>query len=63
MQRFRKRVHAADADAVQAARDFVGIGIELAAGMQLGHHHFGRGDAFFLVNVDGDAAAVVDHGH
>ena len=42
MQRFRQRIHAADADAMQPARYFVALRIELAAGVQLGHHHFGR---------------------
>ncbi len=41
MQRFRQCVHAADAHAVQSAGDLVGIGIELAAGVELRHHHFG----------------------
>ena len=60
---FRQRVHAAHADAVQAARNFVALGIELAAGVQLGHHHLRRRDAFFLVHVHWNAAAVVDHGY
>ena len=37
-----ERVDATDADAVQAAGDFVGGGVELAAGMQLGEHHLHR---------------------
>ena len=48
LQQFRKRVHAAHAHAVQAARNFVAVGIELAAGVQLGHHDLRRRDAFFL---------------
>ena len=63
LQRFRERIHAAHADAVQSARNFVRVRIELAAGVQLGHHHLRRGDAFFFVHVHGNAAAVVDHGH
>ena len=48
---------------MQTARDFVSIRIELAAGMQLGHHDFGCGPAFFLHYVNRDAAAVVDYGY
>ncbi len=54
-----ERVDHRDADAVQAARHLVGVLVELSAGMQLGHDHFGRRDAFALVDVGGDAAAVV----
>jgi hypothetical protein len=46
---------------VQAAGDFVGVGIELAACVQLGHHDLRGRDAFVLMHVDGDAAAVVLH--
>ena len=38
-----ERVHATHADAVQAAGNFVGGGIELAAGMELGEHHLHGG--------------------
>jgi len=55
-----ERVHAAYADAVQATRYFVALGIELAAGVQFGHHHFRRRDAF-LVHIHRDAAAVIRH--
>ncbi len=48
-----------DADAVQAARDLVGILVELTAGVQLGHDDLGSGDALLAVDVGGDAAAVV----
>ncbi len=52
---------------MQAARDLVGVGhvvgfAELAAGMEVGHHDLGRGNAFALVDVGRDAAAVVAHG-
>ena len=60
---FAERVHAANADAVQSAGNFVGRGIELAAGVQLGHHHLRRRN-FFAVDVHvvhRNAAAVVDH--
>jgi hypothetical protein len=49
-----------DADAVQTARGLVGLAVELAAGMQLGHDHFERRLARNLRMVlDRDAAAVV----
>ena len=31
--------------------------------MQPSHHHFRGGDAFFSMQIHGNAAAVVDHGH
>src|SRR5262245_15591115 len=37
----RERIHHRDADAVQAARDLVGILVELTAGMELGHDDLG----------------------
>ena len=60
-----ERVDAAYADAVQAAGDFVGGGIELAAGMELGEHHLHGGHLLAVGqrhHVDGNAAAVVDDG-
>ena len=59
----RQRVDHRDADAVQAAGHLVGILVEFSAGMQLGHDDLGRRDAFALVDVGRDAAAVVAHGH
>ncbi len=53
------------ADAVQAAGDFVGGRVELAAGVQLGEHHLHGGHplaAGQVHHVHGNAAAVVDHG-
>ena len=47
---------------MQSAGHLVGILVELSAGVQLGHDDLGRGNAFALVNVDGNAAAVVAHG-
>jgi hypothetical protein len=49
---------------VQASGNFVGVAVELAAGVQRGHHDL-RGGNFFAVDVhviDGDAASVVDYG-
>ena len=39
--------------------DLVGVLVELPAGMELGHDDLGRRDALLLVDVDGNAAAVV----
>ena len=61
LQPLGERIDAAHAHAVQTAGDFVALGIELAAGVQLGHDHLRRRDAFFLVHVHRNAAAVVDH--
>ena len=64
LQQFAEGVHAGNAYAVQPAGDFVAGGIELAAGVQLGHHYFRRRD-FFAIDIhraDGNTAAVVDHG-
>ena len=63
-QFFAERVHAGNANAVQSAGDFVGRGVELAAGVQLGHDHL-RGRKLLTVNVHrvhGNAAAVVHDG-
>ena len=62
LQLARQRVDDGDADAVQAAGYLVGILVEFSAGMQLGHDDLGRRDAFALVDVDRNAAAVVAHG-
>ena len=58
-----ERVDDRHADAVQAARDLVGVAVELAAGVQHGHHDLGGGTPQLVVgmDLDGDAAAVVDH--
>ena len=58
----RQRVDDRDADAVQAARDLVGVLVEFSAGMQLGHDDLGGRHALALVDVGRDAAAVVAHG-
>jgi hypothetical protein len=59
LQTRRQSIDDGDADAMQTARDFVGIAVEFSARMQLRHDDFGGGDAFFGVNVDGDAAPIV----
>ncbi|MNS92966.1 hypothetical protein D3C72_1271160 [compost metagenome] len=55
----RQRVHDADAHAVEAARDLVAAGAELAAGVKHGQHGLERRLAGLGVHLDGDAAAVV----
>src|ERR1700689_3728336 len=62
LQFARQCIDDGNADAVQAAGYLVGILIEFSAGMQLGHDDLGGGDTLTLVNVDGNAAAVVAYG-
>ena len=63
MEPLGERVDDGDADAVQAAGDFVAAAVaELAAGVQRGQHHLGRGPLLLLQFVDRDAAAVVGDG-
>jgi hypothetical protein len=52
-----------NADTVQSPGNLVGTVVELAAGMQDGHHHLGGG--FFLggVHANGNTAAVVLYRH
>ena len=57
----RERIDDGDADAMQAARDLVGILVELSPGVQLGHDDFRCGDTF-AVDVRGNAAAIVGDG-
>jgi hypothetical protein len=47
---------------VQAAGDLVGPGVELAAGVELRHDHFHRGQLLGGVRFHRDAPAVVFHG-
>ena len=58
----RERIDDGDADAVQSARDLVGVLVEFAARMQLGHDDFGGRDAFFVVDAGRNAAPVVGDG-
>ena len=51
---------------MQAAGDLVGGGIELAAGVQLGEDDLHGGHLLAvgeIHHVDGNAAAIVDHGN
>jgi hypothetical protein len=50
IQLSRQRVHHGDAHAVQAARDFVAVVVELAAGVQDGEHDFRRGRPFGILS-------------
>ncbi len=61
-QHFRQRVDHRHADAMQTAGDLVTTAAELTAGMQDRHDHFGCRAAFFLVDVDRNAATVVGDG-
>ena len=63
VEMFRQGVDHRDADAVQTARDLVGILVELTAGMQLGHDDLGSRYAFFLVDIGGNAAPIVADRH
>ena len=56
-----QRIDHRHANAVEPARHLVGVLVELAAGVQLGHDHFGGGHAFAFVDAGRDAAAVVAH--
>jgi predicted hotdog family 3-hydroxylacyl-ACP dehydratase len=53
LQAFGKRVDAAHAHAVKAAGNLVALGIELAAGVQFGHHHLRRRNALRFHDAHG----------
>src|SRR6266849_6793308 len=61
VQCLREKVDDRNAHAVYAAGNLVSVGVELAAGVKLGHHYFRSGLLFLLHHVDGNAAAVVDY--
>ncbi len=61
VERLRQGVDDRHADAVQPARHLVAVVVELAAGVQHGHHDLGRRSSA-LVHVGRDPAAVVDDG-
>ena len=50
-----------NANAMQATRHLVTVLVEFPACVQLGHDDFGGRNAFFRVNVHGDAPAIVAH--
>ena len=60
--RAERRVDDRNADAVQPARDLVGVLVELTAGMEVGHDDLGGGHPLLVVDPDRDAAAVVGDG-
>ena len=60
LEPFGKGVDDRHAHAVQAAGDLVRIVVELAAGVDLGQDDLERADAALGMEVDRDAAAVVD---
>ena len=55
----REGVDHRNAHPVQAAGNLVGVLVEFSPGVELGHDHLGRRNPFALVDVGGDAAAVV----
>jgi hypothetical protein len=62
LQALRQRIGDGHADAVQAARERVGAAralVELAARVQARENDFDGRDAFFGVDADRDAAAVI----
>src|SRR5690606_30651564 len=63
-QPFGQGVDARDAHAVQSAGHLVRVLVELATGVQFGHHDLGRAavELVVLVDVGGNAAAVVCDG-
>ena len=63
LQPARQRIDHGNTDAMQAARDLIGVLVEFSAGMQLGHDDLGRRHALALVDVDGYAASVVANRH
>ena len=62
-QPFRERVDDRDTDAMQTAGNLVGVVVELAAGVQLGHHDFRRRALLLVVGLDFSryAAPVILH--
>ena len=61
-QPFRERVDYRNAHAVQAAGHLVAVGVELAAGVQLGHDDLGRRALHLIIVLDAgrDAAPIVE---
>ncbi len=62
LEPIRERVNYGNADAVQAAGNFVGVAVEFSASMEHGEHNLGRRPLFGCMHVHGDAASVVDNG-
>src|SRR5690625_3169432 len=55
----RQGVHHGRADSVQTTGNLVGVGVELAAGVQFGEDHLDGGPALLGHHLDWDAATVV----
>ncbi len=64
-QPFGQGVNAGDTHAVQTARHLVGVLVELATGVQLGHDNFGRAAVKFvtLVYVSWNTTTVICYGN
>src|SRR5439155_11947858 len=59
LQPLAQEVDSGDADAVEAGRHLVAAAPELAARVEPRHDQLERRQAFLLVDVDGDAPAVI----
>src|SRR5580704_3105860 len=57
-----KSVDDGNADAVETAGNFVSVTVEFAAGVKNCKNDFSGGTLFGSVHVNGNAAAIVDHG-
>ena len=55
-----KEVDDAHTDAVQASRDFIGVAVELPAGVEFGHDDLGGRAPGLLLDFDRNAAPIVD---
>src|SRR5262245_25842642 len=62
LQPYGKRIHDRYANAVETARDLVGILVELSAGMELGHDDFSGRYTLRRMDVGRDAAPIVGDG-
>ena len=58
-----EKVHAAHADTVEAPGNFVRICIKLSSRVKNGHYDLSCRAALLLVDVCGNAAAVIDNGN
>ncbi len=63
LQLLRQGVDDRNAHAVQTARYFIGVVVELTACVQHGHDHFRSGNALFFVNAGGNATAIILNGN
>ena len=63
LQFFRQGVHHRHAHTVQATGHLVGVVVELTAGVQHRHDHFGSAHAFFFVQLGRNTTAIILDGH